>query len=156
MEKCSKIGNSKIYRKDGRFECFSSCQDIDNGTFIYGNKDNSGDYICNSFILLNQVTLIQMLIIIILQKEWYKKSSTSSDCSGINYNYLKGIEYIAECNYFKGIDNSISPLKNCFEDLNECFSNGYNFYNVKEKNAGKNYQLAIVKNQIVGLMMSLK
>ena len=97
-----------------------------------------------------------MLIIIILQKEWYKKSSTSSDCSGINYNYLKGIEYIAECNYFKGIDNSISPLKNCFEDLNECFSNGYNFYNVKEKNAGKNYQLAIVKNQIVGLMMSLK
>lgn len=49
MEKCSKIGNSKIYRKDGRFECFSSCKDIDNGTFIYGNKDNSGDFICNSF-----------------------------------------------------------------------------------------------------------
>lgn len=86
-----------------------------------------------------------MIIIIILQKEWYKKSSTSSDCSGINYNYLKGIECITECNYSKDIDNSISPLKNCFEDLNECFSNGYTFYNIKEKKCWKELPIGYCK-----------
>ncbi len=153
MKKCSKVGNTKIYRKDGGFECFSSCTNIDNGTFIYGINDNWGDYICHSFDSFKSSYLdLNTNNYYITKGDDVKKSATSSDCSGINYNYLKGREYIAEWDYFKGIDNSISILKNYFEDLNECLSYGYKLYNIKEKNAGKNYPLAIVKYQIVGLM----
>ena len=136
--KCSIVGNNKIYRKVDGFECFSSCKDIGDGTFIYEIKDSSGDYICHSFDSFESTYLNQNVNNYYITKgDGVKKSATSSECFEINYNYLKGRECIPECNYFKGIDNSISPLKNCFEDLNECFSNEYKLYNSNEKNCWK-------------------
>jgi hypothetical protein len=147
MEKCSKEGNSKIYRKVGGFECFSSCKDIGDGTFIYEIKDEtSGDYICHSFDTFKTSYLdLNDNNYYITEGDGVKKKATSSECSAINYNYLKGRECIQECNYFKGIDDSILPFKNCFENLNECYSNNYKLYSISEKTCWKNLPTAYCK-----------
>ena len=130
LAKCSI--NNKLYHKQGEFECFSSCKDID-GTLIYAKSDTDGAYSCHSsppsgcayyFPLNNGVKLCVDL----------------EYCTGRNYKYLKGNECIEECNDFKAIDNSETPssMIQCLLELSDCDTKEFNFYNINEKKCWKN------------------
>ena len=129
LASCS-TSNSQIYRKSDGKECFSSCKDIDSGLLIYTKEDASThDYICSSSLSDSDCQYYFPL------NNGVKKcvGSTETICQDLNHIYLKGKECIEECEYYKGIDNGISPFKKCFLDLNDCFNDGFNYFNLKEK-----------------------
>jgi hypothetical protein len=139
MGKCSITDNSKIYRKSDEYECFSSCKEIDDGTFIYEIKDSeSGDIVCNSYSSFNTNCLENKYFI--TKGDGVKKCVEEDDCFDINYKYLKGKECLGECNNYIGIDapGSLVPVFiNCFEDFNECYNEEYKYYNINEKKCWK-------------------
>ena len=138
MEKCSISGNSKIYRKAGGYECFSSCKEIDDNTLKYEIKDSSsGDIICYSYSDFNSNCLGVNGNYYITKEDGVKKCVDSTYCSNIHYNYIKGKKCIGECNYYIGIDNPISGFINCFENVNECIDNDYKLYNINERKCWK-------------------
>jgi len=137
MQSCSETGNNKIYHKNGGFECFSSCKDIDDGTFIYLKK-NDNDYICYDSIPDGCGYYIRI-------NNGINKCLTESSCPG-NYKYLKGLECLEECDDYKAIynENSSSQITKCFVELNDCFSD-YKFYNINEKKCWKNLPFGYCK-----------
>ena len=124
MGSCTSNGNNKIYHKEGGFECFSSCKDIDDGTLIYAKKNaGNDDYICSTNIPSDCNIYIKI-------HNGIKKCL--DNCPG-NYKYLREKECLEECDDYKAIDtSSTSELPKCFEELNNCF-NDYKFYNINEK-----------------------
>ena len=129
MAACS-TSNSQIYRKQDGKECFSSCKDIDSGELIYTKKDaSSDDYICYPSLSDEDCKYYFPL------NNGVKKcvDDTETICQDSNHIYLKGKECIEECDYYKAIDDDISPFKKCFLDLNDCFNGGYEYFNLKEK-----------------------
>jgi len=136
---------SRIYQN----ECFSSCKDIDDANIRYEFKDNDSlYYVCYSYSDFETKCLSENANYYITKGDGVKKCVNKDYCVNINYRYLRGRECIEECNYFKGIDDSISPLKHCFEDINECITNEFYFYNINEKACWKNLPTGYCKIEI--------
>ena len=130
IQKCSSSGNDKIYHKDGAFECYSSCKEIDDGTFIYMKIDESGDGVCYSSSPCTNTNDYYFKI-----KDNVKKCVSKEYCESINYKYIKDKECIEECNDYKGYDDTSTLIK-CF-GMSDCFSEEYKFYNADEKKCWK-------------------
>jgi len=132
MESCSESTNNKIYRKNGGFECFSSCKDIEDGTFIY-EVQSGGEYICYDSIPTPGCNYY------IRTNNGINKCLLDETYIPNEYKFLKGQELVKECDDYKAIDNvatTTPQLINCFLELNDCFTS-YKYYNTNEKKCWK-------------------
>ena len=130
---CSNSG-SKVYQN----ECFSSCKDIDDSNIRYEIYDSTSGYdLCYSYSDFQTKCLNDNNNYYITKDDGVKKCVTKEYCSTNNYLYIRGRECMQTCNYYKGVDNSLSPFKICFEELNDCISNEYEFYNMNDKRCWK-------------------
>ena len=146
-KKC--LNSCEGFSKPEDNKCYSSCIDIPD---IFGEK---GKYIyeIEEHICSDVSTSCQFFYTKI---DGIKKCSDENGCISKGFNFHLGKECKNEIDvqgYYKVNYNGIgSSLIECFSELNECFSNSYNYYNqdskicwtimptdyyIKEKNGGK-------------------
>jgi len=138
---CSESGYN--YHIPGDNICYQSCKDIPsgpNGKYLYEIERTSvsptekicSDIIpedCNFYYLDDDI----------------KKCTTSCNTLSPAYEFKKGKECLPTCNGYEAIDNSSgeptpSPTKECFTELNDCFTGTtqYNYYNTNSQKCWTN------------------
>ena len=125
IDNCASDANNK-YHKDGDTVCYPSCNDIPagpNGKYLFEmDGQASGEKICSDVIPLSCL--------------YYEIDVGVKKCiSTCNKKFLKGQECLAQCDGYKAnYDEAGTSVRNiCLTGLNECFSNGYNYYNTNSR-----------------------
>ena len=131
IEDCSSGDNDKNYHKDGSFICYPSCKDIPGGNYIY-EKSNGAcsdtDTSCSYYIS---------------KEHGIKKCLTADECFDMDFKFVFG----KECkkgddveDYFKLYENPnpTNPLIKIVRNLDDCFIEGFKFYNLDSKKCWKN------------------
>ena len=120
IQECHLNGNDKKYHKVGENICYSSCKDIEEGTYIYHNK---GEYKC-----------FQGPCVSSSYPYFYSKDngvkvcvSEEADCIGKGYTFVKNNECLKECDGYKFVTGD-ENLIICFSSLSECFANNKFYY----------------------------
>jgi len=125
IENCASDTINK-YHKDGDTVCYPSCNDIpagSNGKYLFEMDGQvAGEKICSDVFPLNC--------------NYYEIDGGVKKCiSTCNKKFLKGKECLIQCDGYKANYNEdVSSVGNiCLENLNECFSNNYNYYNTNSR-----------------------
>ena len=116
IENCSSNSNEKKYQKEHDFICYSSCKDIEDGTYIYETNGVCSQTPCELYHINNNG--VKSCI------------SSESDCVNKGFIYLKENECVDECNDYKiyHTEGSTSLIE-CLNSIDECANKGYYFYN---------------------------
>ena len=124
------------FHKEGDFTCYNSCSDIpliDSSTFIYQKNYICSLTECSIFSTNSDNSNIKICY------------NNQEECIREGYRYIKeNKECIYDCgseefkvDYKTNSENQVTELGKCFNDVNGCKTNGYNYYNIDEKKCWK-------------------
>ena len=116
---CNLTNNDKKYHKVNEYICYSSCKDIDDGTFIYETSGACSQEECSYYYSIDNNV----------------KSCTNEDgCIQKQLYFIKGKECLRECNGYKAnYSKGKTTITECFDSLLDCFTKDYTFYDKELK-----------------------